>query len=122
MAAVEAQDAPVEPPLGPQVRETPRSTFAASSAESSRPVSPSVPSSARHVSKRRRQSGVVVKVLPVEYSNCEAKILAALIAGLLMDLIGHNDNIKLEDVHLLTRFHSRYENAAMVLDGRDQSS
>ena len=99
------QDVPTAPPPEPKVRETPRS-LAAASAESSRAVSPTAPASARHVAKRQKQSSGQVEVLPHDYAQCEPKILATLVSGLLMDLIAHNDNIRIEEVHL-TRFHSR---------------
>lgn len=57
--------------------------------------------------KRQKQEGVEVKILPIDYAQCEAKVLATLISELLMDLIHHNDHIKLEDGNL-TRFHSRF--------------
>ncbi len=57
--------------------------------------------------KRARQQNEEVKVVPVDYSTCETKDLAVLIADMLMELIHFNDEISLQDGHL-TRFHSRY--------------
>lgn len=44
--------------------------------------------------------------MPADYVTCEPKILAAVIAEMLMRLIHHNDTIPLKDGQL-TRFHSR---------------
>jgi len=44
--------------------------------------------------------------MPANYEICEPKVLAGVIAGMLMRLIQHNDTIPLVDGQL-TRFHSR---------------
>ncbi|KAL9083143.1 MAG: hypothetical protein Q9159_005961 [Coniocarpon cinnabarinum] len=101
-----ASACPPETPPAPQVRETPRSTLTISKAQNSRPVASSASSTTHASPKKRKKTGEEVKVLPSDYAQCEPKTLAVLIASLIMDLIGHNDNIQLEEVHL-TRFHSR---------------
>lgn len=59
--------------------------------------------------KRARQQNEQVKVVPIDYSTCDTKDLAVLIADMLMELIRFNDEISLKDGHL-TRFHSRLVN------------
>jgi len=54
-------------------------------------------------------------VLPADYTKCEPKILASLIASMLMRLISHNDSIPLQDGQL-TRFHSRAPPGISVAD------
>ena len=109
-APTEAEVAPSEPPAEPKVRETPTSATAAAAATATvgsvRPVSPSATSRTSSSVKKARQEGGEITLLPLDYSQCEPKVLATLIACLLMDLIRHNDHIKLENEHL-TRFHSR---------------
>ena len=100
------RDVAPEPPTEPQVRESPIVAPRAVSLGNNGKISPSLPSSSRSSVKRQKQSGAEVKILPGDYAQCEPKILATLMSELLMDLVNHNDHIKLEDDNL-TRFHSR---------------
>lgn len=98
----------VEPPSEPQVRITPQTSLQNASrrlhAEESGRTSTGEESAA---SKRARRAGTEkLKVMPAEYSTCDPKSLASIIAEMLMRLISHNDSIPLKDGQL-TRFHSR---------------
>lgn len=95
----------------PHVRVTPQSslrnvgggTRRTRSSVSSREHSPD---SSRASPKRVRQYNPNAKVMPKDYTSCDPKDLAALIADMLMELMRYNDEIPLKDGHL-TRFHSR---------------
>lgn len=56
--------------------------------------------------KRTRSHNKNVTILPKDYAECDNKILAAIIADMLMELIRFNDEIPLGSGQL-TRFHSR---------------
>lgn len=105
------EEIPSEPPPEPLLRKTPQTTFSQNHAISSRGESPAAVEDgvSQPSAKRRRPPDQEVRVLPKDYAQCPPKTLAILISGLLMDLINHNDNIKLEDNNL-TRFHSRFAN------------
>lgn len=57
-------------------------------------------------SKRAKAHSPNLVTLPADYWECDAKILASIIADMLMELIRHNDELPLNDGQL-TRFHSR---------------
>lgn len=96
-----------QPPLEPVLRKTPQTSFSQSRSDASRIGSPvSRSDSGQPTAKRLRPPDQETRVVPRDYALCPPKTLAVLIAGLLMDLINHNDTIKLEDNNL-TRFHSR---------------
>lgn len=91
----------LHPPPEPQIRITPESSIAANA-----PLrrSDDEPTNAKR--PRPDSSSKSRKVLPSDYTECEPKLLAGLIATMLMRLIHHNDTIPLKDGQL-TRFHSR---------------
>lgn len=91
----------LKPPSQPQVRITPESSLGANA---TRQRSDDEPSNAKR--PRPDRSGKSQQALPSDYTECEPKLLAGLIATMLMRLIHHNDTIPLKDGQL-TRFHSR---------------
>lgn len=108
-----ANTTPYGPPPEPRVRVTPQTSLhnmggplrRNRSSLSSRDASPNPDQSSP---KRVRQQNANAKVMPIHYTSCEPKDLAALVADMLLELIHYNDEIPLVDGHL-TRFHSRFD-------------
>lgn len=65
--------------------------------------------------KRQRPAAPAVKLMPMQYENCDPRDLVILISSMLMELVRYNDAIPLKDGHL-TRFHSRAPPGISVLD------
>jgi len=65
--------------------------------------------------KKARPDAPPVRVMPLQYENCNTRDLVVLIASMLMELIRYNDAIPLKDGQL-TRFHSRAPPGISVLD------
>ncbi|KAJ9602011.1 Pho80p cyclin [Cladophialophora chaetospira] len=65
--------------------------------------------------KKARPDAAPVRVMPLQYENCNTRDLVVLIASMLMELIRYNDAIPLKDGQL-TRFHSRAPPGISVLD------
>jgi hypothetical protein len=65
--------------------------------------------------KRQRPAAPAVKLMPMQYENCDPRDLVILISSMLMELVRYNDAIPLRDGHL-TRFHSRAPPGISVLD------
>lgn len=66
-------------------------------------------------SKRPRPATSAVRLMPMQYENCDPRDLVILISSMLMELVRYNDAIPLRDGHL-TRFHSRAPPGISVLD------
>lgn len=96
-------------PIEPQLRITPHETLhngsrkqhATSDGGEMDVASPSASKRARHMKGSHK-----LKTMPADYVDCDPKVLASIIAEMLMRLIQHNDSIPLKDGQL-TRFHSR---------------
>ena len=65
--------------------------------------------------KKARPETPPVRMMPIQYENCNTRDLVVLIASMLMELIRYNDAIPLKDGQL-TRFHSRAPPGISVLD------
>jgi hypothetical protein len=65
--------------------------------------------------KKARPDAPPVRLMPLQYENCNTRDLVVLIASMLMELIRYNDAIPLRDGQL-TRFHSRAPPGISVLD------
>ncbi|OCT45546.1 phosphate system cyclin PHO80 [Cladophialophora carrionii] len=65
--------------------------------------------------KKARPDAPPVRIMPLQYENCNTRDLVVLIASMLMELIRYNDAIPLKDGQL-TRFHSRAPPGISVLD------
>ena len=65
--------------------------------------------------KKARPDTPPIRMMPLQYENCNTRDLVVLIASMLMELIRYNDAIPPKDGQL-TRFHSRAPPAISVLD------